>query len=126
MDTPRTTAALPSAARATAHGRTRSTSTSCRPMDRSTVTARVDPSAGEQQRAEDRAHPSSAIELFRSARLTGEPFGNRAQDLAHCDEDRKDERVVKVPEVLDGLWEKRPADPESGRQPEPPGRLPRQ
>ena len=53
------------------------------------------------------------MELFRGDRPTGELFRKRAQQLAHRDKDWKNERVLEMPEVVDGQTEKRPTDPES-------------
>ena len=57
-----------------------------------------------------------AVELFRSGRRTGEPLGHRAENLAQCNEGRKHEGVVEMPEVLESLQEERPANPQSGCQ----------
>src|SRR5215471_3177072 len=58
--------------------------------------------AAEQQSREHRARPPSAIEMFLSIRHPRKPFGNASKNLAQGNEDREDNGVVEMREVIEG------------------------
>ena len=72
-----------------------------------------DAPTSQKHRGERRADAASSVEPRRGADLSRQPFDDGADGLAQPDEDRKHEGVVKVPEVLDGHAQQRPADPQN-------------
>ena len=67
--------------------------------------------AGKQDRGECCAEASTEVEVRRSLDVSGQALEQRADDFAQADEERKNQRVMQVPEVVDRHPECRAAYP---------------